>query len=102
MEYTAERKNAESLLSIQGTFTFNDNTKFREILQLLEDDSLDAVTLNIQQLQFIDSAALGMLLLLHDEAQKRKVHVTLSGADGQIKKMLQLSNFEEIFTIRYA
>lgn len=102
MDYTTERRDTESHLHINGTFTFSDNQKFREILSLLQDDSLNAVTLNIQNLQFIDSAALGMLLLLHDEAQKRDVHITLNGADGQIKKMLQLSNFDEIFTIHYA
>lgn len=101
MEYTLNRQGNDFLLEISGTFTFSDNSKFRSIATTLRESEAKAVTLGMRKLEFIDSAALGMLLLLHDEAQKKGFKVTLSGADGQIKKMLQLSNFDEIFTIEY-
>lgn len=102
MEYSLQQQGSDYLLEMDGTFTFSDNAKFRQIANMLRESNAQAVTLKMGGLEFIDSAALGMLLLLHDEAQKKGFRVVLSGANGQIKKMLQLSNFDEIFTIDYA
>ncbi|MBM3617054.1 MAG: STAS domain-containing protein [Alphaproteobacteria bacterium] len=102
MDYTTDWRDSTCRLNIKGTFTFSDNAKFREILSLLKDEKVAILELDLSDLQFIDSAALGMLLLLHDEAQKKQKRVSISGAQGQIKKMLQLSNFEEIFNISYS
>lgn len=103
MDYTVvEDQGEECVLNVKGTFTFSDNNKFREILMLLKQDKTSSLVLDIHNLQFIDSAALGMLLLLQDEASKKHAKITLRGATGQIKKMLELSNFDELFTIKYA
>lgn len=102
MEYTVQQQGNDYLLALTGTFTFSDNATFRHIAAMLDDSRAETVTLDMGGLQFIDSAALGMLLLLHDEARKKGFHVVLRNAGGQIKKMLQLSNFDEIFTIHYA
>lgn len=101
MDYTTDWRDNACRLHIKGTFTFSDNAKFREILSLLKDEKVASLELDLSELQFIDSAALGMLLLLHDEALKKQKRIVISSAQGQIKKMLQLSNFEEIFNISY-
>ncbi|MCH2546154.1 MAG: STAS domain-containing protein [Alphaproteobacteria bacterium] len=102
MEYLLQQNDKHYHVELAGTFTFSDNSKFRHITEEIRGSDPETITLDIHQLQFIDSAALGMLLLLHDEAQKKNICVTLSGASGQIKKMLQLSNFQELFNIENA
>lgn len=102
MEYSLNHHGDEYRLELSGNFTFSDNAKFRSILATLRDSDAIALTVDMGKLEFIDSAALGMLLLLHDEAGRKAMEVSVSGASGQIKKMLQLSNFDEIFRIRYA
>lgn len=101
MEYVLRQTDDLQRLNMSGTFTFSDNGKFRTIVNDLRESHVVAATLDMQKVEFIDSAALGMLLLLHDEANKKGVAVTLVVGEGQIKKMLHLSNFEEIFTIEY-
>lgn len=102
MDYTLQQRDRHCQLKLDGTFTFGDNSKFRQILNTLRETTASDVTMDLSGLKFIDSAALGMLLLLHDEAGKKGLKITLAGATGQIRKMLQLSNFEQIFTIRDA
>jgi HptB-dependent secretion and biofilm anti anti-sigma factor len=102
MEFTVTRQDDQYQLDLSGTFTFSDNASFRQFISSLRDSNASAVTLDFARLQFIDSAALGMLLLLHDEASKHNIHVNLAAVGGQIKTMLQLSNFDEIFSISYA
>ncbi|MGB1540067.1 MAG: STAS domain-containing protein [Rickettsiales bacterium] len=101
MDYSFNKQADHFQLSLTGSFTFNDNNKFREIVGLMQDGTPQSLTLDLSQLEFIDSAALGMLLLLNDEAQKLGTNLCLTSAEGQIKKMLQLSNFDQIFTINY-
>lgn len=102
MEYSLNHDGDAYRLELAGNFTFSDNAKFRGILATLRDSAATALNVDMTRLEFIDSAALGMLLLLHDEAGRKGMTVSMAGASGQIKKMLQLSNFDEIFHIRYA
>lgn len=102
MEYSLNHHGGEYRLELSGNFTFSDNATFRTILSTLRDSGASALTVDMGGLEFIDSAALGMLLLLHDEASRKGVEVSVSGASGQIKQMLQLSNFDEIFRISYS
>ncbi len=99
MEYTLSKLSGHYQANLSGSFTFNDNSKFREIIEMVGIDKPQSLTLNFAALEFIDSAALGMLLLLNDEAGKSSTKVCLAQANGQIKKMLQLSNFEQIFSM---
>jgi len=102
MEATLNTVENRALLTLSGDFTFKDNARFRQLLTQLQEQSPKELTLDVAHLEFIDSAALGMLLLLHDQSNRVGTHVTIESATGQIKQMLQLSNFDEIFSIRYA
>lgn len=101
MEYSVLNHNDHMEVALQHQFTFNDNAKFRNLIGLLQDQAPASLTLELSKLDFIDSAGLGMLLLLHDETSKRSITVTLQHPKGQIRKMLELSNFGQLFTIAY-
>lgn len=48
---------------------------------------------------FIDSAALTKLLLLREKAHKVKSDLILSNPQGQVMRMLEISRFNELFSI---
>ncbi|MBE0493604.1 MAG: STAS domain-containing protein [Thiomicrospira sp.] len=48
---------------------------------------------------FMDSSALGMLLLLREKAGD-SVHIELINADDEVSKILQIAQFQQLFTIR--
>jgi anti-anti-sigma factor len=50
-------------------------------------------------LEFIDSAGLGMLLIIRDKLNAKNGSVLLRGSQGQVQKMLKLGNFETLFVI---
>jgi anti-anti-sigma factor len=86
-------------VTLTGSFTFNDHQNYREILQKIEEGDVHKVVLHLQQVDFIDSAALGMLLLAQDAIEHHNKSLVLSGAVGQVKKMFDLARFEDLFTI---
>lgn len=102
MDYSLGGADGNCQLALIGNFTFSDNGKFREIAQNIDSSKPKSLVADLSRLEFIDSAALGMLLLLNDKASRDGFKITLVGAKGQVKKMLQLSNFGQIFTIHYA
>ena len=89
-------------VTLSGTFTFSDHPGFRDILQKIEDGDVRQIVLHLSGVEFVDSAALGMLLLALDEAEKHQKPLVLSGATGQVKKMFDMARFDTLFTLRNA
>ena len=84
---------------LSGQFTFSDNVKFKHLLDLLKDDELRSITLDFGDIDFIDSAGLGMLLLMRDECQKQDISLAIDSAKGQVHKIFLISKFDQLFTI---
>jgi anti-anti-sigma factor len=92
----------ESVFSLEmsGSFTFADHRVFREILKKIEDDkTARKVIFRMERLEFVDSAALGMLLLAHDAASSAGKRLVIKGAAGQVKKMFALAHFQRLFVL---
>lgn len=85
---------------LNDKFTFADHENFRSIFDdIRENKAIKHISLDLSHVTFIDSAALGMLLLLKDEVEKAEKNLTLSSPQGQVKKLLEISRFYELFTI---
>ncbi len=87
-------------VTLSGKFTFSDHTGFREILKKITESDVRQVILNMTTVDFVDSAALGMLLLARDEAQKHQKELVIHGATGQVKKTFDLAKFNALFVMR--
>ncbi len=55
--------------------------------------------MDFTNIEFIDSAGLGMLLLAKDAVEQRQVRLVLRGANGQVAKMFSISEFDKIFSL---
>ena len=81
------------------SFTFSDHAIFRELLREMESKKLSQITIDLAGVDFVDSAALGMLLLLREVSTKKRAVVTISGSQGQVRKMLEISKFGQLFKL---
>ena len=99
MDYNVSQQNNKVVVHLNGQFVFTDNQKFRQILELANQDNVRAVELNFAHVDFIDSAGLGMLLLLRDQCQARNVNVAITGATGQVERIFVISKFDQLFSI---
>ena len=84
---------------LSGQFIFEDHTKFKTILAAAEDKKIHSIILDFTHVDFIDSAGLGMLLLLRDLCDKHKKPLVLRHPQGQVKKVFGISKFEHLFTV---
>lgn len=100
MEYVMSNQNRGLRVHLSGQFTFADNNKFKHILESLEQEAPQSLNLNLSAVDFIDSAALGMLLLLRDRCQQQNVSLAIEEAQGQVEKIMMISKFDQLFKMR--
>lgn len=85
----------------QGRFDFNCFREFRTSYEeALAQNGVKYILVDLQQVQYIDSAALGILLLLRDKAAPLGIKVELANLQGTVKDVLEIANFHKVFTIR--
>ena len=85
------------LISINGRFDFNAHHDFRNVYRNEKSDA--AYTIDMSGTDYIDSSALGMLLLLREHAGNESANISITGCNDDIKKIFAISNFEKLFTI---
>lgn len=99
MEFTIIEQNKHVQVQLRGQFTFADNQKFKELLERVYAYELSGMTLDFEHIDFIDSAGLGMLLLLRDNCNSKNIQLVLMHPRGQVEKIFTISRFEQLFSV---
>ncbi len=92
----ANLKNGKEVL-ISGSFTFRDHDTFFEVVSMIKTGYEKRVVLNMSECEFLDSAALGMLVIAHDEAVAKKVNLVIKGVQGKVKDVLYAARFDTLY-----
>lgn len=103
MTFAIRNDTQPGLLHLEGTFNFDGHTAFREATTpLLESHGFPAIVLDLSGVVYMDSAALGMLLLLRERAEAKGLKVVLSRPSPAVSGILQIVQFGKLFDIREA
>jgi len=91
----------QAVLTIQGRFDFNAHAEFRKCSEAaLQTEHARRIVVNLAQVDYLDSSALGMLLLLREKAAGAGgPEVVLDGARGIVRQVLEVANFSRMFRI---
>ena len=81
-------------LTVSERFTFQLHRDFRQLST--ETKALTTVLVDFINCKYIDSSALGMLLMLKDCTRE----VVLINAKDDVSKVLEIANFSKLFRIR--
>jgi anti-anti-sigma factor len=79
-------------------FDFSEHKEFRAAYADA-DLSRARVVVELGAAEYMDSAALGMLLVLRERAGGERADITLRGAREEIMAVLSVSRFEQLFRI---
>ncbi len=91
-------KDGKVTSSIQDRFDFSIHQDFRNAYESA-DPKPNAFEVDLRATSYLDSSALGMLLLLRDYAGGDHSNVSITNANAEVSKILTISNFEQLFTI---
>lgn len=99
MEYSIKESGNELEVAVRGRLTFSDHNTFREIVKGLDGKGGKRWVFNLGSLEFIDSAGLGMLLIVRDAASQSNSTVIIRGAKEQAKRLIEVARFDSLFTV---
>lgn len=99
MEIREEKSGDTVTYHLKGRFTYSDHTSFRGILAAIGTSGTRRIVFDFAPLEFIDSAGMGMLLLVNDTARKAGVSLVLKGATGQVERLFAGQKFAALFTL---
>jgi anti-anti-sigma factor len=100
MEHNAISSGDSLELALTGKFTFADNQIFNNLLD--EMAQYKKIIIDLGGVEFIDSAALGILLLVRDKCDKTATNLKLKNPKGQVKQMFDISRFGDLFNIEHS
>jgi anti-anti-sigma factor len=86
-------------IHISGQFNFSIYKEFREAYQRAEQPETIAYVIDMAGTEYMDSSALGMLLLLRERAGSDRADIAINHCNPEIRKIFRISNFDRLFRI---
>lgn len=93
--------NTDATIHLSGNFVLYAHRAFRTAYaQLLANSVIASLTIDLAQIEHLDSAGLGMLLLLRDRVQDCGKSLILAKPSPIVERAFELANFDRLFTIQ--
>ncbi len=98
MSISTTEDNGKLTIKIDGRFDFSIHQEFRAAYENAS-DGIKQYEIDMRTTSYLDSSALGMLLLLRDFAGGDSSAVSITNTSPDVKKILTISNFEQLFSV---
>jgi anti-anti-sigma factor len=85
-------------IAIKGRFDFGSHQMFRDAYERFYKVP-ELYVVDLKETTYMDSSALGMLLLLRDHAGGEAAEVQVINSNSDVRKILAISNFDKLFDI---
>lgn len=91
---------SEKSLQIPERFDFGYHKEFTDQYQtVLDSGTVSSIALDFSRVSYLDSSALGMMVLFQKKAKGKNISVRIRGAKDSAKEILQIANFDRLFDI---
>ncbi len=101
MQANISTDSGAAVIRLEGRFDFNTHREFRDATEAaLGTDGVTEVQVDLGAVDYLDSSALGMLLMLRDRARTAGKGVALVNCRGSVRQVLDIANFGKLFPIK--
>lgn len=88
----------DEVLLLPERFDFDFHAAFnRHCADLLAREGVSRIVLDFSHVRYIDSAALGLLVLLHRKASPNGIELVARGASGGAREILTIANIQRFY-----
>ncbi len=85
---------------LAGYFSFAAHRDFKAAYkEQLDDSNIGEIVVNLADVKYLDSSALGMLLVLREHAQAANKPLRLSSQSSIVARTFDIANFDKLFNI---
>ena len=88
----------ELMIKVNGRFDFGVHQDFRSASEKVV-GSIKSIVIDLQGTDYVDSSALGMLLVLRDKLGENQQAIKIVNAKPEVKKIFQIASFDKLFTM---
>ena len=92
-------KDSAAVLSLSGRLDFNARHAFQAGMQKAKESQVPLIVLNMKDVTFIDSAALGLMTVAYKNLEASKVRFVIADAQEYVQKVFKLANLGNIIAI---
>lgn len=93
--------NGQVRLRLAGRFDFTGHRAFKTAyVSALDEANAPEIVVDFERVDYLDSSALGMLLVLRDRAIEQNRRVVLENGKGVVGDVLRIANFHNLFEIK--
>ena len=101
MNITVATAGPVGIINMNGRFDFNAHRAFKEAYDpLLQQKGVSSIEIDLSGVEYMDSSALGMLLLLRERSETEGKTVALVRPNNTLLQILDIANFKKLFAIR--
>lgn len=86
------------VIRLPNRFDFSQHKIFTQQADVALQSGARQLEIDFSQVQYLDSSALGMLVLLSKKASLQQVSIQLKGAQGTALDILMMANMQKIFS----
>jgi HptB-dependent secretion and biofilm anti anti-sigma factor len=99
MQTNVTSRDGSTAIVLQGRFDFNAHREFRDAVECALKETAPQIKVDLAGVDYLDSSALGMLLMLRDKAKSAGKSVSLANARGAVKQVIEIANFGKLFLL---
>lgn len=86
-------------VKISDKLAFDDHDNFRDLLSQISASGSKKCVMDLAELNTIDSAGLGMLMIAHETSEKENWDFVISKPQGMVRRMLEITEFNKLMTV---
>jgi len=100
MQISNSMKADTAVIKLSGRFDFNEHRGIKAAYEpLLQQAGVTTLEIDLEGIEYLDSSALGMMMLMRERAQAAGKKVLLSHPSETVAQILDIANFSKLFTI---
>ncbi len=100
MQIATRTEGQRVVLRFSGRFEFCAHREFREAIdRIMQMEGIDELAIDLMDVDYVDSSALGMLLMVRERANSAKLGLVLTNPRGMVRQALDIAHFEKLFVI---
>jgi len=100
MQVGVMKTDQDVTIRLEGRFDFSTHRDFRAAVEKASQEATgNLILIDLGGVDYLDSSALGMLLMLRDKVGVAKKSVSLTNCRGNVRQVLDIANFGKLFTI---
>jgi len=101
MAISIQIRDGVARITMTGRFDFQVHREFKEAyIAPLDNAAVNEIEVEMSKVDYLDSSALGMLMLLHERAKAVNKKITLLNSSSAVANVLDVANFGRIFNIK--